>query len=67
PNGVNTNPVIQGKQIIWDLDGQPEGTYKVTYKVKEKTSQSRKFNVSDGYFMFFDQKFDIQDVKALPY
>ncbi|MCE0553483.1 hypothetical protein LQK80_05445 [Bacillus thuringiensis] len=36
PNGVNTKPVIQGNQIIWDLDGQPEGTYKVTYKVKEK-------------------------------
>lgn len=66
PNGVNTKPVIQGNQIIWDLDGQPEGTYKVTYKVKEKTPQSKEFNVADGYFMFFDQKFDIQAVKALP-
>ncbi|MED0968631.1 isopeptide-forming domain-containing fimbrial protein [Bacillus paramycoides] len=66
PNGVNTKPVLQGNQIIWDLDGQPEGTYKVTYKVKEKTPQSKEFNVADGYFMFFDQKFDIQTVKALP-
>ncbi|WP_240514649.1 isopeptide-forming domain-containing fimbrial protein [Bacillus cereus] len=66
PNGVNTKPVLQGNQIIWDLDGQPEGTYKVTYKVKEKTPQSKEFNVADGYFMFFDQKVDIQTVKALP-
>ncbi|WP_433772784.1 isopeptide-forming domain-containing fimbrial protein [Bacillus wiedmannii] len=66
PNGANTKPVIQGNQIIWDLDGQPEGTYKVTYKVKEKTPQSKEFNVADGYFMFFDQKVDIQTVKALP-
>lgn len=41
PNGVNTKPVIQGNQIIWDLDGQPEGTYKVTYKVKENTAIER--------------------------
>ncbi|MED0967417.1 isopeptide-forming domain-containing fimbrial protein [Bacillus paramycoides] len=66
PNGVNTKPVLQGNQIIWDLDGQPEGTYKVTYKVKEQTPQSKEFNVADGYFMFFDQKVDIQTVKALP-
>ncbi len=66
PNGANTKPVIQGNQIIWDLDGQPEGTYKVTYKVKEKTPQSKEFNVADGYFIFFDQKVDIQTVKALP-
>ncbi|PFN27106.1 cell wall anchor protein [Bacillus cereus] len=66
PKGVNTKPVLQGNQIIWDLDGQPEGAYKVTYKVKEKTPQSKEFNVADGYFMFFDQKVDIQTVKALP-
>ncbi|WP_429682544.1 isopeptide-forming domain-containing fimbrial protein [Bacillus pacificus] len=64
--GVNTKPVIQDNQIIWDLDGQPEGTYKVTYKVKEKVPQSKEFNVADGYFSFFDQKIDIQAVKALP-
>lgn len=66
PKGVNTKPLIQDNQIIWDLDGQPEGTYKVTYKVKEKTPQSKEFNVADGYFIFFDQKIDIQAVKALP-
>ncbi|MED0959942.1 isopeptide-forming domain-containing fimbrial protein [Bacillus paramycoides] len=66
PKGVNTKPLIQDNQIIWDLEGQPEGTYKVTYKVKEKTPQSKEFNVADGYFMSFDQKFDIQTVKALP-
>jgi len=66
PKGVNTKPIIKDNQIIWDLDGQPEGAYKVTYKVKEKVPQSKEFNVADGYFTFFDQKIDIQTVKALP-
>ncbi|WP_420685889.1 isopeptide-forming domain-containing fimbrial protein [Bacillus cereus] len=64
PNGMTTKPVINNNQITWDLEGQPEGNYTITYKVKETTPQLNEFNVAGGYFISYDEKFEIPVVKA---
>ncbi|MDZ5605747.1 isopeptide-forming domain-containing fimbrial protein [Bacillus pseudomycoides] len=64
PNGLNTKPIVKDNQIIWDLEGQPEGSYTVTYKVKETKPQPSEFDVAGGYVLSYDTKFEIPIVKA---
>ncbi|MGH1058347.1 SpaA isopeptide-forming pilin-related protein [Bacillus paranthracis] len=66
PKGSNAKPVLQENQLVLDLEGQPEGAYKVIYKVKETKTQSKEFNVANGYFISSDQKIDIPVAKASP-
>lgn len=66
PKGSNAKPVLQENQLVLDLEGQPEGAYKVIYKVKETKPQSKEFNVANGYFISSDQKIDIPVAKASP-
>ncbi|WP_142292918.1 isopeptide-forming domain-containing fimbrial protein [Bacillus cereus] len=64
PNGLKTKPVIKNSQIIWDLEGQPEGAYTVAYKVKETKPQPNEFDVAGGYLLSYDKKFEISVIKA---
>ncbi|MBY0598583.1 isopeptide-forming domain-containing fimbrial protein [Bacillus bingmayongensis] len=64
PNGLKIKPVVKNNQIIWDLEGQPEGAYTVTYKVKETKPQPNEFDVAGGYLLSYDQKFEIPVIKA---
>ncbi|MBE5107535.1 isopeptide-forming domain-containing fimbrial protein [Bacillus thuringiensis] len=64
PNGLKTKPVVKNNQIIWDLEGQPEGAYTVTYKVKETKPQLNEFDVAGGYLLSYDQKFEVPVIKA---
>ncbi|MBE7144707.1 isopeptide-forming domain-containing fimbrial protein [Bacillus paranthracis] len=66
PKGSNAKPVLQENQLVLDLEGQPEGAYKVIYKVKETKPQPKEFNVANGYFISSDQKIDIPVAKASP-
>lgn len=66
PNGFTTKPVLKDNQLTWNLAGQPEGTYSLTYKVKETKPQSNGFDVAGGYFISSDQKIEIPTTKTSP-
>ncbi|KYG32759.1 isopeptide-forming domain-containing fimbrial protein [Bacillus gaemokensis] len=66
PKGLSTKPVIKNNQLTWDLEEQPEGEYILTYKVKEVKPQLNGFDVAGGYFISFDEKVEIPNVKASP-
>ncbi|MFD3450380.1 isopeptide-forming domain-containing fimbrial protein [Microbacteriaceae bacterium 4G12] len=66
PNGFTTKPVLKDNQLTWDLAGQPEGTYTLTYKVKETKPQPNGFDVAGGYFISSDQKIEIPTTKTSP-
>jgi len=65
PNGFNTKPAIKNNQIVWDLEGQPEGAYTLIYKVKETKPQLNEFDVAGGYILSYDKKFEISVKKAI--
>ncbi|OQR55903.1 isopeptide-forming domain-containing fimbrial protein [Bacillus sp. CDB3] len=64
PNGYTKKPILKDNQLVWDLDGEPEGSYTLTYKVKESKPQTKDFDVASGYFMSYDQKVTIPSTKA---
>ncbi|MFD3445640.1 isopeptide-forming domain-containing fimbrial protein [Microbacteriaceae bacterium 4G12] len=64
PNGLTTKPVLKDNQLTWDLERQPEGTYTLTYKVKETKPQPNGFDVAGGNFISYDQKIEIPTTKT---
>ncbi|PFE50949.1 cell wall anchor protein, partial [Bacillus cereus] len=66
PNGVSTKPLIKNNQLIWDLEGQPEGEYTLIYKSKETKPDVNGSDVTGGFIVSSDKKFEIPTIKVAP-
>uniref|UniRef100_UPI001F57A424 vWA domain-containing protein n=1 Tax=Bacillus cereus group sp. BfR-BA-01309 TaxID=2920286 RepID=UPI001F57A424 len=59
PNGFSTKPVLKNNQLVWDLEGQPEGEYNLYYKVIETKPNANSFDIAGGLITSYDAKFEI--------
>ncbi|WP_242261577.1 isopeptide-forming domain-containing fimbrial protein, partial [Bacillus cereus group sp. BfR-BA-01453] len=66
PHGISTKPIVKNNQLIWDLEGQPEGEYTLIYKSKETKPNVNGSDVTGGFLISSDKKFEIPTIKVAP-